>query len=183
VFEQCIRLSGRVRSAVERQNGLVALVDKNVEELQRTRTMINLVINEEALQTHNVDSAIARLEGVGRSLERHLQKMVVKRGRLRGFFAQLVSGQRKQDALEHILLDLERSKHDLSMYIQLANVGLIRRVGEAQVVSVAAVDMVNRQLQAKLGSTHSLRISKLLAGRPMNRESSSHIPYLRPQGD
>lgn len=165
---------------MERQNGIVALVDKNMRELERTKTMIDLVVTEKALQTPNVDNAIARLDSIGRNLERDLLKMVVKRGRLRDFFAQLVSGQRKQDALEHILLELERSKLDLSMYIQLANVGLTRGVGEALVVSVAAVDMVNRQLQARLGSTHSLRISKLLAGRPRNREFTCHIFEWKP---
>lgn len=157
---------------MERQKGLLALVEKNLEELQRTKTMVDLVGMEKALQTPNVGNTIARLGSVGHDLEKHLEKMNIKRGRFRELVVQLVRGQRNQDTLEHILLELERTKLDLSMYIQLANVGLTRGVGEALVVSVAAVDAVNKQLQMKLGSAHRLRISKLLAGRPRNCKSS-----------
>lgn len=131
--------------------------------------MIELVKTEEALRTPNVRNVVDRLVQVGWALQTHLakmDKMAAKRGRLRGFIRQLISGQQDQEALERILQDLERTKHDLSMHIQLANVGLTRGVDKTLLVSVAAVEAVNRQLRTHLGSAHSLRISKLLENHP-----------------
>lgn len=136
--------------------------------------MIDLVAMEQALNTPNIQRTLTRLGDVCQHLDSHLRKMDVRRGRFRGIMVQLVWGQRNQDTLEQILVELERTKRDLGMYIQLANVGLTRGVGEAVVVSVAAVKAVNKQLQMQLGSTHSLRIAKLLAGRTPNCEKSSH---------
>lgn len=130
--------------------------------------MIELIKTEEALRTPNVRDVVDKLVQVGRTLQTHLDKMdklAIKRGRFRGFVRQLISGQQDQEVLERILKDLERTKHDLSMHIQLANVGLTRGVDKAVLVSVAAVEAVNRQLQAKLGPAHTLRISKLLENR------------------
>src|SRR4051812_12325276 len=107
--------------------------------------MIELVVMETALNTPNVRETIARLGQIGHEMERQLKKMEVRRGRFRDLVMQMISGQRNQDTLESILVALERTKQDLSMYIQLANVGLTRGIGEA-VVSVAAVDAVNGQL-------------------------------------
>ncbi len=156
------------------------LVEKHCAELSRTQTMIQLVEAEEALQTPNVRDVVLRLVHVGRNLQAHLDKMAVKRGRFRGFVSQLTSGQENQEALERILRDLESTKHDLSMHIQLANVGLIRGVDQAVLVSVAAVEAVNGRLQAKLGPAQSLRISRLLEGRPKNGEVLSVPAHVTP---
>lgn len=147
--------------------------------------MIELVETEEALRTPNVRDVVDKLVQVGQTLQAHLDKMdklAIKGGRFRGFVRQLISGQQDQEVLERILKDLERTKHDLSMHIQLANVGLTRGVDKALLVSVAAVEAVNRQLQAKLGPTHTLRISKLLENRCHNSETHQ-LPraYILPQ--
>src|SRR5688572_17069349 len=105
---------------MERQKGMLDLLQKQHDELEQTKTMIELVLAEKALDTPNVRSTITRLGQVGQDMERQLQKMEVRRGRVRDFILQIVSGQRKQDALEGILVSLERTKHDLAMYIQLA---------------------------------------------------------------
>ncbi|KAK4250277.1 hypothetical protein C7999DRAFT_29101 [Corynascus novoguineensis] len=174
-LEQCIKLCARVRVAVERQKGTLELVKKHSAELSRTRTMIELVEMEESLQTPNVRDVVNKLVQVGQTLQAHLNKMdkmAGNGGRFRGFFRQLIMGQRHHEALEHILRELESTKHDLGVHIQLANVGLTRGIDRALSVSVATVEEVNRQLQAKLGPTHTLRIAKLLEDRPRSNDGT-----------
>ena len=132
--------------------------------------MIELVETEEALRTPNVRDVVLRLVQVGENLQTHLDKMAVKRSCVRGFIRQIISGQENQEALESILGDLESTKHDLSVHIQLANVGLTRGVDKTLRVSVAAVEAVNKQIQTKLGPAHTLRIASLLEDRPRNSE-------------
>ncbi|KAK0707338.1 hypothetical protein B0H67DRAFT_308190 [Lasiosphaeris hirsuta] len=172
-LEQCIRLCERVQTAVERQKDLPQLIKKHSADISRTKAMVELVESEKALGTPNVRDAIERVVAVGDDLKKHLSKMAsTKRRCFWGFLKQFISGQKYQDALDTIMRELGDSKNDLSMHIQLANVGLTRGVGEQVMVSVATVESVNRQLQEKLGSGHNLRIHNLLEGRPRNGEPS-----------
>ncbi|KAH6839486.1 hypothetical protein B0I37DRAFT_386566 [Chaetomium sp. MPI-CAGE-AT-0009] len=134
--------------------------------------MIELVEHEACLRTPNVHSTLVKLSTVSRTLNGHLEKMAAPKGRVQGFIWQLRAGRRHQEALEATMKELAHVKLDLGLHIQLANVGLTRGVQEKILVSVAAVDAVNRQLQEKLGSSHQLRISRLIEGRPRNDDGT-----------
>ena len=67
--------------------------------------------------------------------------------------------------------NLGNAKQDLGMYIQLANVGLVREVGETVRVNTVAVDAVNKLLTKNLGSAYSLNIAQRIEGRPQNSKS------------
>ena len=160
---------------------MLALVEKHCAALSRTRTLIELVETEDALRTPNVRDVVLRLVQVGENLQNQLNKMAVKRSCVRDFIRQVISGQENEAALERILRDLESTKHDLSVHIQLANVGLTQGVDKTLQVSVAAVESVNRQIQTKLGPTHNLRITKVLENRPQNSETRQLLHSILPQ--
>ncbi len=161
---------------------MLELVEKHFAVLSRTKTMIELVEAEEALRTPNVRDVVLRLVQVGESLQSQLNKMAVKRSCVRGFIRQVISGQDNEEALQRILRDLESTKHDLSVHIQLANVGLTQGVDKALQINTAVVEAVNKQIQTKLGPAHSLRITKLLENRPSNSETRERLhPDVVPQ--
>lgn len=172
LLDQCIQLCSRIQGAIRRQKGLAELIHKHTLELTQTKAMIDLVTEEPSLRTPSIHSALAKLNTVIQALRTQLGAMATPRGRIRGFILQLIAGRRNQEALEAIMRDMARIKLDLGVHIQLANVGLTRGVEEKTLVSVAAVDSINRQLREKLGLNHELRISRLIKGRPLNSKTS-----------
>lgn len=136
--------------------------------------MIGVVEEEEALRTPNVASTLVRLAGINQALQAHLREMgkSTRKSFCWGLFGQLFSGQREQDKLDEIMGELGSVKQDLSMYIQLANVGLVRGVDHTVRVNTAAVEAVNRVLHERLGLglrlTQALKWSQLFKERPKN---------------
>ncbi|KAH6849628.1 hypothetical protein B0I37DRAFT_369468 [Chaetomium sp. MPI-CAGE-AT-0009] len=172
VLEQSIALFSRVRQAVARQKGLPELISKYSAEVSQTKTIVELAASEAALKTPNVGATIVKLAAVGEALHSHLSKVASTKGRVHGFVRQLVSGRQDQEKLEEIMGELGNAKQDLSLGIQLANVGLTRAVGETLQVNAAAVDTVNKLLTERLGPTYTLRMARLIEGRPRNADGS-----------
>lgn len=167
-MEQSIALFSRIRQAVARQKGLPELINKYSAEASHTKTIVELAASEAALKTPNVGATIVKLVTIGEALHSHLTKVANTKGRVHGFVRQLISGRQDQEKLEGIMGELGNAKQDLSLGIQLANVGLTRAVGETLQVNAAAVDTVNKLLIEKLGPTHALRMAQLIDGRPRN---------------
>ena len=172
MLEQSIDLFTRIRDAVERQKDLPELIDKYSAEVSQTKSTVLLIENEEALKTPNVGDAIVKLGAVGEKLRNYLTKIATTKGPVQNFFHQLVSGKKGEDKLESIMRDLGNAKMNLSIHIQLSNVGLLRGVGDAVQVSIAAVEAMNKLLSEKLGSEHVLKISQLLERKPQNGMAS-----------
>jgi len=107
------------------------LIEKYSAEVSQTQSIVVLIKNEDALKTPSVGKAIVKLGDVGKVLRNHLTKMTTTKGPIWGFFHQLVSGKADEEALKSIMKDMGNAKMDLSIYIQLSNVGLTRGVGEA----------------------------------------------------
>lgn len=167
-LEQCIKLFSRIRKAVERQKGLPDLLEKYSAEVSQTKTIVELIEDEEALKTPSVGSAVAKLNDVGGSLRTHLTTLATSKGPIQGFFKQLLSGEEGREKLEHIMRDLGDAKLTVSLHLQLSNVGLTRQVGQAVQVNIAAIEAMNKLLKERLGPGQKLRISQLLEGRQQN---------------
>ena len=155
-----------------RQKSLPELVKTYLAEVSQTKKIVELAASEAALKTPNVGVTIARLAVVGEALRSHLAELAGATGRVQGFVKQILSGRQDQEKLESIMRDLGNAKQDLGLYIQLANVGLTRSVGEAVHVNTAAVDAVNRLLSEQLGPTYTLKMAQLVEGRPRNGTAS-----------
>ena len=175
LLEQAIQLFERIRNAHERQKGLPELISKYSAEVTQTKSIVELVRNEEDLKTPSVGGAINTLDFVGRTLLEHLFKISTTKGPVQDFFHQLGSGKRREDKLESIMKDLRNAKMNLSIQIQLANVGLLKGVGQAVQVNITAVTEMNNMLMEKLGSGHVLRISQLLEGKSPNGTQSESL--------
>jgi len=165
-LEQCIKLFALIHQAVERQKGLPKLIEKYSAEVSQTKTIIEMIEDEEALKTPNVGDAISNLGSVGETLRNYLTKISVTKGLLQDFVKQFLIGDQVQEKLESIMRDLGNAKLNLIIPMLLSNVGLTWGVGQAVQVNIAAVEAMNKLLTEKLGSGHALKISKLLEGRP-----------------
>ena len=135
---------------------------------------MELIREENDLKTPGVGAAIRALEGVGNTLREHLLQIAGVEGPVKEFFHQLVKWKREEDRLERVMRDLGNAKMNLTMYIQLANVGLVRGVGHAVQVNIAEVGEINKLLIKKLGSGHVLRISQLLEGKSQNSKTPKY---------
>jgi len=168
LLEQAIQLFERIRDARERMKGLPELVGKYVAEANQTKSIVELVRHEKDLWTPGVGVTIGGLNSVGKTLLDYLEIISATKGPVQDFFHQLVSGKKGEDKLESIMKELGNAKLNLSVQIQIANVGLIRGVNEAVYVNINAVKEMNKTLLETLGTGHRLRISELIRGRSLN---------------
>ncbi|KLU84063.1 hypothetical protein MAPG_03108 [Magnaporthiopsis poae ATCC 64411] len=173
-LEQSIQLFSRFRQAARRQKGLPELVEKYLAEVSQAKKIVELAASEEGLKTPNVGACIAKLAAAGEVLHGHLEQMekASAKGPVRGFVNQLVSGKSDQEKLGSIMRDVGNAKQDLGMYIQLANVGLTRAVGDTIRVNTMAVEAVNKQLAETLGPVYSLKIGQMIEGRPRDADGT-----------
>ncbi|KAL8371662.1 hypothetical protein RB595_001453 [Gaeumannomyces hyphopodioides] len=174
VLEQSIQLFSRLRQAARRQKDLPELIEKYLAEISQAKKIVELAASEAALKTPNVGASIAKLAAVGEALHGHLEHMgsASAKGPVQGFVRQLVSGKGDNEKLNSIMKDIGSAKQDLGMYIQLANVGLTRAVGETLRVNTVAVEAVNKLLAESLGSVYSLKIGQVIEGRPRDADGT-----------
>ncbi|KAK4456219.1 hypothetical protein QBC34DRAFT_419955 [Podospora aff. communis PSN243] len=151
LLEQSIQLLSRIRRAAIRAKNLPTLIQQYTLEVTQTKSIVDLAVSEPALRTPNVAVAIDSLRVAGEALKAHLVVLGDTRGLLRDFVRAFVRGQRDAEKLEGLMGELARRKGDLGMYVQLANVGLTRRVGErlGLGVDVGAVEAVGRMGRAR----------------------------------
>ncbi|KAK0623479.1 hypothetical protein B0T14DRAFT_494954 [Immersiella caudata] len=172
LLEQSIQLLSRIRRAALRAKNLPTLIQQYSLEVSQTKSIVDLALSEPALRTPNVAAAIDSLKTAVEALRSHLTALGDTRGVVRDFVRAFVKGQRDAEKLEGLMGELGRRKGDLGMYVQLANVGLTRRVGErlGLGVDVGAVEAVGRVVSEKLGGEGGLRIAKLIEGRERGEE-------------
>lgn len=73
------------------------------------------------------------------------------------------------------MTDLDRAKADLSLRVQLANVGLTRIVHDTVLANVEVINRVDRLLAEVFKESHSLKLASLLKAAILQRSSNSVI--------
>jgi hypothetical protein len=131
-------------------------------EVGETKSIIDLVRNEDALHTSGAVATMRRVEAFGQELKKHLMSMGEPRSGLRQFGHQIVRGSDDEAQLASIMARLNRAKQDLILQIQVANVGLTKSVNNAILVEVATVNKIQALLEDTLGEGKSLRIADFL---------------------
>lgn len=162
VVETVIRLFGALQKAQERQNDLPKLLETHRKELQNTKQIVNIVLNEEALHIDTVVSDLTDIDSYGTILKDYLIKLAKERTALQQYTRQLIRGPRDSAKLNGMMHDLQLAKGSLILKIQVAHVGLTRSVGDAVLVNCEIVERVNELLQQILGEGKGLKIADLL---------------------
>lgn len=85
---------------------------------------------------------------------------------------QLAHGSKDEKTLADIMNDLGRAKSNLSLHLQVANVGLTRSVENTIVADAEVIRRIDRLLQQVFGEGRGLQIAELLKDRPRDGMSN-----------
>jgi hypothetical protein len=163
LLEAAIRLVKRVRSAYERHHNLTAALDKHALEIETINLLVRTIDDEDALQTAVVNSELTKLHAVGVKLVRCLRELDPgNKGMVRQLAHQLVHGTKDEETLADIMKNLDRAKANLSLQVQLANVGLTRMVHDTVLANVEVINRIDRLLTVVFGESHGLKLAGLL---------------------
>jgi hypothetical protein len=126
-----------------------------------------VVKDEEALRTAAVTGQLITIQGLAKQLHEYLQSLDPEgKSHLRQFTHQLFKGSQDEMTLAAIMEEVARAKSDLSLHIQVANVGLTKTIADGLAVNAGLVRRVDSILQQVLGKGQGLKIAKLLGDEP-----------------
>jgi hypothetical protein len=163
LLEGAIRLLKRVRKAYERHQHLTEALDKHTLEIENINAIVRTIVDEDALQTAAVSSELTKLHAVGAKLLKCLRELDPgNKGIVRQLAHQLVHGTKEEETLANIMTDLDRVKADLSLRVQLANVGLTRMVHDTVLANVEVINRIDRLLAEVFRESHGLKLAGLL---------------------
>lgn len=162
LLDAAITTSGRIRKAGDRQKGLGSVLEAHERHLHQTREIIRVIKTETALQTASVSSGLLELEAITKKLVALLDSLSKHRSDVRQFMHQLVSGSRDEQELADVMGELGRAKANISLRLQVANVGLTSTVEKTVMLNAETVKRVDRLIQNTLGPGQGLKIAKLL---------------------
>jgi hypothetical protein len=163
--ETAIGLLGRLRYAYDRQAELPTVFNTYNRELTSTRNIIQIVRDEQALQTIAVASELQEMSTVLERLVDVLRVFNDEKSSIRQFAHQLVRGSKDTRNLGDAIEDLGRVKFNLMLRIQAAHVGLTKSLDNSIAVNTNAVERVNNLLEPVLGEGRGLHIANLLRDR------------------
>jgi hypothetical protein len=176
LLEQSIKLFRHVRETQQRIADLPGIIEEYTTAVQTSKTIVDLVQREPSLASPSVGTAIRGIANTTTSLNAHLSELQVllDGSSARRFTHELFSGSDEQRQLQAIVDTLIRYKVDLIVGIGLVNVGLVHGYGNAVRVNTAAVEELNVRIKGILGDVGSLRIAKIIEGRP--RDANGTVP-------
>jgi hypothetical protein len=96
-----------------------------------------------------------------------------KKGIVRQLAHQLVHGTKDEETLADIMRDLDRAKADLSLRVQLANVGLTRIVHDTVLANFEVINRMDRLLAGVFRKNHGLKLAGLL--KDMDIQGSCYV--------
>ena len=160
------RILRRLTKAYQNQKDLARSLRRYTSELESVKTVIGVLEDEETLQTALVSAEAQRLKEIEGKLVQHLKKLdMAPRGSLKEFTHQFIHGSFDERKLAAIMEELIQVKIALVLHIQVANVGVIRTVGNQLVANAEAVHCIDRFVKNELGEGVELKIARLLKGR------------------
>lgn len=166
LLEASIRVLRRIRKAYERHQSLIAVLDKHTLEIESINVLVRTIDDEDALQTAVVISELTKVHAVGTKLAECLGELDPgNKGRVRQLAHQLVHGTKDEETLADIMKDLDRAKANLSLRVQLANVGMTRVVHDTVLANAEVIDRIDRLLIVVLRESHGLKLAGLLKDR------------------
>lgn len=165
LLELSIRLADRAITAYEDAKTLSDKIARHQSDLRRIKSIVDLVQEEEALQTANVSSELQSMNGIAQRLKDALTTISRERGAARQLLRQFARGKRDKDMLSEIMDDMNRSTNALTLFISIAHVGVSRATGAGLVADREIIGRIDESLQELLGIGRGLKIARLLDGQ------------------
>ncbi|KAL2208023.1 hypothetical protein CC79DRAFT_1357557 [Sarocladium strictum] len=152
-----------VRDAIGRQKDQAEVLKRVKSEVQETKCIVQLIEDQEELHGSGaLCTILQRIHIIGHSLMEHIQSMDKERSAIRAFTHQITSGSSERQDLTAILRLLGRAKQDLTLHIQLVQVGLTMNAQKAITVNIELVEEINRMVQRTLGEERGLIIASFV---------------------
>ena len=137
-----------------------------MHELSNIRNIIQVVEDEDALQTTNVVSTLVRLKATEDKLVAWLKRVDPgNKSSAHQFSYQLVHGSKDRKVLADIMNELSRVKSDLCVDIQVAHVGVTQIVESGVIANSEVIRRIDRRLVQIFGEGKGLKIARLLKDR------------------
>lgn len=133
------------------------------------KAIIELIDDEDSLQTATVASELVRLRSVEDRLVKLLKELdSTSKGAVKQYTHQLGHGSAEEKRLATIMEELCQVKSALLLRIQVANVGVMRAVGDMVLANADAIARVDAFLKEQLGDGKGLKIARLIKGRTLS---------------
>ena len=166
MLEQAISIIGRIRTANEREKGLVAELQSHNAVLESTKAIIELIRAEASLRTAAVRRFLTDVNVAMSNLVRLLKTLNPgEQGQIHRFFHQLVDGSKDEKALADMMQKLDRAKAALGICLQVSSVGLRQTPDSSFVANVEMIKRISTLLEQALGAGNGLKIAELIQNR------------------
>lgn len=111
-------------------------------------------MDEDALQTESVAFELKKIQATGAKLVKCLKELDPGgKGRARQLGRHMLRGSQDEETLADILAELERAKTSLILRVQLAGVGLTRRVHDDVLAEAEVLQRMDQLLIRNFGDT------------------------------
>ena len=164
VIEQSISLVNDVKGAREASKHHLDDILKYLDDLNTTRSFLQLVKETDALKTNYVAECAARIKQRSNTLNDFLQKIIDKGG----FWHKLKSGRSEDEELRKKMSDVQRAKQDLDSAILCVNVGLTGDIHNQAFADKKLIVETNTKVQKVMGEQSSLNIAKVVKDKIPN---------------
>jgi len=144
----------QVQSAREKVKGALKTLDNVSKQLEGLAGSLNLVKEEERLQTAAVGQQVTAIIGVAETLKSFFDRLAAEQQRkaISQFFHALKSGDKDDRELEGILKRLDRARDELVLRISVAQVGLVGNLKDDFHVAFDILRETNRKVNEVLGT-------------------------------
>ncbi|KAL2073856.1 hypothetical protein VTL71DRAFT_11182 [Oculimacula yallundae] len=171
LLEVAFRLIARTKKAYDRQSNLIGVLHRHSAEIESVKTIVEIILDEDVLQTALVALELENMGAVTKTLVQYLRDLNPgSKSQVRQIAHQLMHGTKEEEKLAGIMADFSRTKFNLSLRVQLANVGLTQVVHDTIIANVEVVNRIDRLLGEITGQAHGLKLASLIKdGQPKGR--------------
>ncbi|KAH8734215.1 hypothetical protein BGZ61DRAFT_411469 [Ilyonectria robusta] len=174
LLEQSARILQQAKEAWARHKDGISYLQSVVDDVQATIMILDLIVTEKELQLDHVCKAASLVVGKAIELDsviKDLDKRSAIGGGLSKLLLHFINAQGEKDVLDKLRRELNDSKSTLVIALQMAQVGLIRSLGESDItVNIEVVSRVDQLVQKRPGLEEGLRLKQLLQARGRNDE-------------
>lgn len=169
----------KIRKARDRVRGSSKALDNVTSQLEALEGLLDLVKEEEGLQTAAVGKQLKAVIEVAAELESFFNRLTALQQRKADsqFLHMLRSGEADDEELEAILDRLDRTKQDLSLHISVAQVGVFGNLQDGFRVAFTVLKQTNAKVKEVLGT--NLALMDLLRDRSIDQTGRYYSWYTR----
>jgi peptidoglycan hydrolase CwlO-like protein len=170
---QAIAIVQKIQNARAKVHGASNRLDRYQGQLDTLLSTLQLVQDEQELQTLPIEKQVQKIVSLGKELQRQLDAFAAQlaRSKTKQYTYVIVNGDKDERELEDAMTQLDRAKADLIALIVTTHVGLSGSMRAGFTAALAIVQRVDRNVQRDLGER--LSIAAFLEERRLYAEGTA----------